>query len=278
MSSTSTNETTSSLVRRTPRFIVAVTLATIFAFWGLTLVLVLSDFAEVLLDRSASSIGILVAFAAFNVSIVNLILTRTHNKFAVRPLLNINIDVSQKAQRYTITVHNCGPGLAIIDSWILTAEGVDSPNLTVLSSADICEKMGHNKEIDFNHYFPTDAIQAGKLDEIIGVDAKAGDKSHREHFKSELRKLRLEIVYRSVYNQTWTKVFDGKVEFPPPSNPPPAPSSPAPAITAQAPILSTQVIAASAPTAGAVGAVPEEDRRDSPGVTCDAVRPEETGH
>ena len=198
-------------------------LFSVLFFWATLLVLVLANqVGGVFLSLSdwwkstgmnlSGLAGGIVSLCALFISIYNVVVTRAHQRLSMRPVVNIDTDISPNSGRYALCFHNCGPGLAIIETWKLSIDGVLC-DLSVEGSGELTKKIGYHGYIDFNLFYPGDAIQSGHRVEFIGTNTEGNSAYNREGFKSALSRLNLHMTYQSVYNETWTKCYRGDVEW-----------------------------------------------------------------
>jgi hypothetical protein len=198
-------------------------LFSVLFFWATVLVLVLANqVGELFLSLSdwwkstgmnlSGLAGGIVSLCALFISLYNVVVTRAHQRLSMRPVVNIDTDISPASDRYSLCFHNCGPGLAIVETWRLSIDGVPC-DLSVETSRSLTNKIGYHGYIDFNLFYPGDAIQSGNRVEFIGTDAEGDSEYNREGFKSALSRLSLHMTYQSVYNETWTKCYRGDVEW-----------------------------------------------------------------
>jgi hypothetical protein len=154
----------------------------------------------------------LIALCALGLSIYTGWLTRRHYKNTLRPIVNVDIDISPSSARYAISLHNCGPGVAIIRSWALSVDGMTANDLASMSSRRFTDLVRHSRLVDLTRYFPGDAIQAGQKVEIIGTAALEKTEKECEEFKNVLRGVKVSFEYESVYHDSWEGGFDGHIE------------------------------------------------------------------
>ena len=154
-----------------------------------------------------------VALASLGLSVYTGWVTRCHYKNTLRPIINVDIDISPVNGRYVIALHNCGPGVAIIKHWAPTIAGLNPESLEKMTSRKLTDVLGYSSLIDFTHYFPEDALQAGERMEIIGTKPKQGTEEECKTFKYCLKRVKIDFSYSSVYGDVWDKCFDGNKEF-----------------------------------------------------------------
>jgi hypothetical protein len=156
--------------------------------------------------------SVVIALASLGLAVYTGWVTRRHFRHTLRPIINVDTDISPTQERYSILLHNCGPGVAIIKSWSLTIAGMKPEDLGKMSSRALTDALGYPALIDFTHYFAGDALQSGERIEIIGTKAVAQTEEECESFKNCLKKIRVEFAYASVYEEVWEKMYDGEKE------------------------------------------------------------------
>ena len=157
----------------------------------------------------------IIAFGSLGLATYVGYLTRRHFRYLARPIVNLDTDISPFGKRHAIYVHNCGPGVAIIKSWGLYIDDKKLENLDKLASRALSELLGATTLIEFTHYFQGDALPSGQRIEIIGTNVIDGTEDECKIFQDRLKKVKIVLEYASVYEELWTKSYDGKKEHGP---------------------------------------------------------------
>jgi len=167
------------------------------------------------LDLVTTIATIVIAIAAFVLSIWQFYASRTHNKLSVRPLLVFEAFYDPTSRGFGIFVMNKGTGPAIISDFRILVDGDDKTTSAPNPWAQALKNLDLNyKFIQHISLLPESAISPQERLPLITADKTQITDGIRLHMKQKLPRVGIEILYRSVYGGKPFKArYEGRPEL-----------------------------------------------------------------
>lgn len=143
--------------------------------------------------------AVFLAAAAFFITIWQSWMTRKHNQNSVKPLLSFEIHYMRTNTGFGIYINNNGLGPAIVIEFKINIDGKDIELLTNNPWYNVTTRLDFNYSfIQMGFYDKDTVIAAGGRSFLLTVDSNINE-DQEEHFKRILRRIGMEIHYKSIY-------------------------------------------------------------------------------
>lgn len=152
-------------------------------------------------------ISVIVAAAAFLLSIYTFRETRRHNRITVNPILDDELVFNQYAPRIGLLIQNRGSGTAIINKWELLLDGKPYRDAGIDRWEDLTEELLPGEIVNYSYFKPGAALWPSQRMELFGLDSKPYSIERSDRIREALKRLTITVTYRSQYQDDQPRIY-----------------------------------------------------------------------
>jgi len=162
---------------------------------------------EIMIGVSAT----VIALASLLLSVWQGLEARHHDRLSVLPRLTFKNAFATGEPHTGITLANKGVGPAIVQKFAIFVDGKPVESDDFAGWLNALSQLGINETwADFHYFGNGDALSAGETVFILVIAPNEQTPANRRRLENATRRLRIVIVYTSVYGQQFTEEYPGK--------------------------------------------------------------------